>query len=140
MPLKTGTIEEPELNLTPMIDIVFLLIIFFMTTAQFARLTREHVDLPQERGEQLEDPEDPGVVVNLTADGRIVVAGETVDLPGLEAIVRNEIELVEGRDAARVRIMIRADRNDDSAQLNRVVGRLHDLGVGAAGVATEVPR
>ncbi len=33
-------------DLTPMIDVVFLLIIFFMTTAQFARLTRADVELP----------------------------------------------------------------------------------------------
>ncbi|MCP4506160.1 MAG: biopolymer transporter ExbD, partial [Fuerstiella sp.] len=30
MPLRTESLEEPQLNLTPMIDIVFLLIIFFM--------------------------------------------------------------------------------------------------------------
>ena len=35
MPLKTSGIEEPSLNLTPMIDIVFLLIIFFMVGSQF---------------------------------------------------------------------------------------------------------
>ena len=34
-------------DITPMIDVVFLLIIFFMTTAQFAQLTKAEVDLPQ---------------------------------------------------------------------------------------------
>lgn len=37
MPLKTDTVEEPVLNLTPMIDIVFLLIIFFMVGSEFTK-------------------------------------------------------------------------------------------------------
>lgn len=35
MPIKTDSLEEPQLNLTPMIDVVFLLIIFFMVGARF---------------------------------------------------------------------------------------------------------
>ncbi|MFN9041619.1 MAG: ExbD/TolR family protein, partial [Planctomyces sp.] len=35
MPLKTENLEDPILNLTPMIDVVFLLIIFFMVGARF---------------------------------------------------------------------------------------------------------
>ena len=39
-------------EITPMIDVVFLLIIFFMVTARFARDTRAELNLPQEKGEQ----------------------------------------------------------------------------------------
>ena len=42
MPLKTDTIEEPNLNLTPMIDIVFLLIIFFMVGTRFTEMERQY--------------------------------------------------------------------------------------------------
>jgi len=42
MPLKTSSIEElPSLNLTPMIDVVFLLIIFFMVGTQFSKQERQ---------------------------------------------------------------------------------------------------
>jgi biopolymer transport protein ExbD len=48
MPLRTESIEEPNLNLTPMIDIVFLLIIFFMVGTKFAEMERRiEVDVPQ---------------------------------------------------------------------------------------------
>ena len=62
------------LEITPMIDVVFLLIVFFMTTAQFARVTRTELDLPLEQGEQEEQPEEAGFVVNINADGSIILA------------------------------------------------------------------
>lgn len=49
MPLKTQTPEEPSLNLTPMIDVVFLLIIFFLVGARFTKNADEQqfdVNLP----------------------------------------------------------------------------------------------
>ena len=51
MPLKTQSDEQPSLNLTPMIDIVFLLIIFFMVGTKFTELSdAEHeldIDVPE---------------------------------------------------------------------------------------------
>jgi len=52
MPLKTHQDELPELNLTPMIDVVFLLIIFFMVGTKFADMER-NVELKVPRVSQL---------------------------------------------------------------------------------------
>ena len=41
MPLRTESLEEPSLNLTPMIDIVFLLIIFFMVGTKFSEMEQQ---------------------------------------------------------------------------------------------------
>ena len=47
MPLKSLPVEEPSLNLTPMVDIVFLLIIFFMVGTQFSEMERSvEIQLP----------------------------------------------------------------------------------------------
>lgn len=46
MPLKTTQDEQPTLNMTPMIDIVFLLIIFFMVGTRFSELNDEEKQLP----------------------------------------------------------------------------------------------
>jgi biopolymer transport protein ExbD len=127
-------------DITPMIDVVFLLIIFFMTTAQFAQLTRAEVDLPQERGEQRAEAEQAGIVVNITRDGQLIVSGRTVGLSELRSIVRSEIEREPDRPAQQLKLLIRADRNAPAARLNRVVEILRPLGVGAARLATEVPR
>ena len=127
-------------DITPMIDVVFLLIIFFMTTAQFAQLTRADVDLPQERGEQRAEAEQAGIVVNITSEGQLIVSGRTIGLGELESIVRSEIAREPDRPAQQLKLLIRADRNAPAARLNRVVEMLRPLGVGAARLATEVPR
>jgi biopolymer transport protein ExbD len=129
-----------HVEITPMIDVVFLLIIFFMTTAQFARITRAEIDLPLERGEQLHTPEEEGIVINVTAGGTLIVSGDTVSLDELEQLVRDEIDRSRGRSAERVKVMIRADRRGDTRPLNGVVKRLQQMGVGGAQIGTEVPR
>tara|TARA_R100001039_G_C1847944_1_gene108040 strand:+ start:2300 stop:2776 length:477 start_codon:yes stop_codon:yes gene_type:complete len=48
------TLEDPAINLTPLIDVVFLLLIFFMVTTTFTRETRIAVNLPEANAEQAE--------------------------------------------------------------------------------------
>ena len=123
-----------------MIDVVFLLIIFFMTTAQFAKMTRAEVSLPQEQGEQDSRPEEAGLVINITRDGKIIVNDETLNLIELEYLVQQEITKYSDRSAHQLKLLIRADKNAESSRLNKVVGLLQSLNVGAARIATEVPR
>ncbi|MCH7545538.1 MAG: biopolymer transporter ExbD [Planctomycetes bacterium] len=129
-----------EIELTPMIDVVFLLIIFFMVAAQFARITRAELDLPQEKGEQEQAAEEAGLVINLLADGSIEVAQRTIGIEELLQIVQEEIDRLPSGDPRNVKLLIRADRNNDTATLNDLFNRLRSLGVGAARLATEVPR
>lgn len=74
MPLKSDTLEEPQLNLTPMIDVVFLLIIFFMVGARFTEEAHDQkfdVELPTASPVQtmsrLPDP----LVISVTRTGQI---------------------------------------------------------------------
>ena len=129
-----------HIEITPMIDVVFLLIIFFMTTAQFARMTRAELALPVEPGEQERTPEEAGLVINLSEAGEIIVADQTLDLAQLEQIVRLEIQLHSDRPARQLKLLIRADKNADSARLNEIVRLLQGMDVGHARLATEVPR
>ena len=67
-------------NMTPMIDVVFLLIIFFLVASTMARQEeREETLLPEAAsGQARGDEERPSVIVNVRADGQIVVAGDTL--------------------------------------------------------------
>ena len=67
MPLRTEPLEEPQLNLTPMIDVVFLLLIFFMTVSQVSKINKERLDLPQQQGAE-EQPEDKPAFFLLIVD------------------------------------------------------------------------
>jgi len=126
-------------DLTPMIDVVFLLIIFFMTTARFAQITRADLDLPREPGEQRDNPEEAGLVINIAADGTIIVANNELSLDELAARVARRIENDNPDNARALKLMIRADRNLPAGRLNEIIARLESMGVGAARLATEVP-
>jgi len=84
MPLKVRRDDAPSLNLPPMIDIVFLLIIFFMVGTKFSELERKiELDVPtvSNSGALTAAPEKK--IVNVHRDGRIVYERQDVDLPAL---------------------------------------------------------
>lgn len=127
-----------SVELTPMIDVVFLLIIFFMTTAKFLSEARAELDLPQQPGEQLDTPQEAGIVINLTSAGRLVISDREIDFDALDRTIEDEI-LRRNRQNESVKVTIRADRNADSQYLNELITRLRELEVAAARIATEVP-
>jgi len=74
MPFKTDTIEEPTLNLTPMIDIVLLLVIFFMVGTQFSEEERQYsIELPTVSDAQPLTALPDELVVNVDGEGRIYI-------------------------------------------------------------------
>lgn len=98
---------ELSLNLAPMIDVVFLLLIFFMVATTFAQQEKEmSLDLPTaESGEEAKStPEE--IVINLMQDGRIRVAGEDVSEEALEALL-----VRAARANAETPVTIRGDRD-----------------------------
>jgi biopolymer transport protein ExbD len=60
--------EDPELNLTSLIDVVLLLVIFFMVSTTFVEEGRLRVDLPSASNEPVTRVQDP-IVVTVTAQG-----------------------------------------------------------------------
>jgi biopolymer transport protein ExbD len=85
MPLKAEPLDEPALNLTPMIDIVFNLLIFFMVGTRFADLERQFdVQLPTVGEAQPLTNLPDEIVVNIFEDGKIVVSQKTLTLHELE--------------------------------------------------------
>lgn len=58
MNLRPQRREDPEVNLTPLIDVVFLLLIFFMVSTTFDREARLHIELPEASAEAAQAPDD----------------------------------------------------------------------------------
>ncbi|TVQ53292.1 MAG: biopolymer transporter ExbD [Phycisphaerales bacterium] len=125
-------------DITPMIDVVFLLIIFFMVTAQFAKLSRAELDLPREPGERSELAEPDTIIINLTRDGTLIVNDREVERDALASMVQEVLEQTTD-DPAMAHVLLRVDRETDSARLNELVVQLQAIGVGRVRVATEVP-
>lgn len=93
MPLKTQEMEEPALNLTPMIDIVMLLVIFFMVGAQFTEDESQYeLELPTVSQAQPLTVLPDEIVVNVSRDGAIFVGGAEKSLAELEDLLKSAQE------------------------------------------------
>lgn len=85
MPLKTQQIDEPALNLTPMIDIVLLLVIFFMVGTQFAQHESQYeIELPKVTEAQPLTALPDEIVVSITRDGTLYLGGQSRTLDEVE--------------------------------------------------------
>ena len=97
-----------EINITPLIDIVFLLIIFSMVVSQFTKLEVEKLDLPTaQKGQPPRAGGDGRVVVNVRREGGIVVSGRRHSARSLAGLLAVE---AERRGPRNVRVLIRSDR------------------------------
>ncbi len=84
MPLKIQHDEQLSLDLTPMIDVVFLLIIFFMVATSFSEMERDiELELPEVASASALTTAPKQRVVSVQAEGQIRLDGEKVSLPEL---------------------------------------------------------
>ncbi len=84
MPLKTQQDEQPSLDLTPMIDVVFLLIIFFMVATKFSERERDiELELPEVASASALTSAPKQRVVTITQTGQVALDGVEVSLAGL---------------------------------------------------------
>jgi len=117
--------HEANFDLTPMIDVVLLLIIFFVLTAQFARTQGAPMNLPQEKGEKAAADMPATLVIDLDSTGALSVLGAPTDLPKLIRMVEGEVL----RIGTALDLEVRADRDCPAAHLNRLAVALAGIGV-----------
>jgi biopolymer transport protein ExbD len=101
-------------NMTPMIDVVFQLIIFFLVSSQ---LVKQEAQMPlslplADSGPAAVDDERPRVIVNVLADGRILLAGSLVTPQALERRLANQYAEFQREHPGRndLEVRIRSDR------------------------------
>ncbi len=90
MPRRKSLYEEQELNMTPLIDCVFLLLIFFMVTTVFKQPYSLQVVLPE--AQQGVIVEEKKLVASITQDGRMEINRHLVTLDNLEQVLLREKE------------------------------------------------
>lgn len=98
-------VDEPGIDLVPLIDVILVLIIFFVVTATFEGRSALKLELPRATGEATRDGDPLDVLVN--ADGRYFVEDREVLRDGADAL-KATIEDVSGGDRERP-VMLRAD-------------------------------
>lgn len=128
-------VENHEINVTPFIDVMLVLLIIFMVAAPLSTVD-VNVDLPASTAKPAERPDEP-VYVTLKEDMSLALGNEDV---AREALGSSLDRLTEGNKDAR--IFLRADKTVDYGQFMEVMNLLRDAGylkIALVGLETVAP-
>ena len=130
MAQKRSTYEEQEMNLTPMIDCVFLLLIFFMVTTVFKQPYILQVELPEARQAQV--IEEKKLVASIAADGRMEINRHPVSLANLDQVLQREKQ-----GTRSVTLVVRTDKETKHKHLLDLFEAAKRAGIEKIPLATE---
>jgi biopolymer transport protein ExbD/biopolymer transport protein TolR len=112
-----------EINVTPFVDVMLVLLIIFMVAAPLATVSVE-VTLPKAVAKPIENPPKP-VYISLQKDGSVFIGNEPTSLDALGDDLK---KAVGARNPEEERIFIRADKQTRYAEFMKVMNKLQDNG------------
>ena len=122
-----------EINVTPFVDVMLVLLIVFMVTAPLLTVGVP-VDLPKTQAKAIAEPEEP-LVISVNAQGQVFVQDTQVQIenlvPRLRAITQNK---------ADTRIYLRGDRNIEYGRVMEVMGTVNVAGFTRVALVAELPK
>lgn len=128
--------EELTINLTPLIDVVFLLLIFFMVTTTFTRETRLAVNLPQADGEPI--TEIPNQIEILVSQGGVYsINGRQLVNSRLETLMTGLEEITQGD--RNVSLLLIADAEATHQSVVTAMDAIGQSGFSRLSIATRQP-
>jgi len=117
-----------EINMTPMIDIVFILLIFFLVTTSFVKETGVDVNRPS--AQSAERQERGNILIAITVNGEIWIENRLIDIRAVRANV--ERILAENPEAAAI---VTADKESTTGLLVEVVDQARLAGISNVSIA-----
>ncbi len=121
-----------HLDIAPLIDIVFLLLVFFMLTSTF--LVPEAVELKLPESRSARKVEEVTLTVTLDRRGEVYLDGEPVGLEGLRAALASVLE-----DAPDAPVILKSDARSEVQALIRVMDTIRSAGGSNIAIATLQP-
>ncbi len=122
-----------EINVTPFVDVMLVLLIVFMITAPLLTVGVP-VDLPKTKARSIAEAEEP-LVISVNAEGVVFIQDTEVEIeklvPRLKAITENK---------ADTRIYLRGDKNVDYGRVMEVMGTVNLAGFTRVAMITELPK
>ena len=118
--------EQSEINLTPMLDVVFIMLIFFIVTTSFIKESGVEIERPESSAASPRP--DTQVLVALTPEGAVWVDGDPVDAHRVGQKVAGMVSDDGG-------VVIQADRDSTTGLLIEVMDQLKEAGVEQVAVA-----
>jgi biopolymer transport protein ExbD len=119
---------DASIDMSPMIDCVFILLIFFIVTTTFVEETGVEVDKPQ--AASAARLEKTSILIALTAKGEVVYGGRNIGIGGVQPLVRLMLQKEE------VPVIVQADAAAQSGLLVRVIDEAKLAGAAKVSIAT----
>ncbi len=136
MKFRRQRTEDEGINLTPLIDVVFLLLIFFMVSTTFTKRTQLSVDLPEAVGEQ--NSELPKQIeILIAADGSYAVNNQVLVNNKVETLKTAITKLSEGNN--KVPLVITADAKTPHQAVVQAMDAAGQLGFAHLSITTRQP-
>ncbi|TVQ87883.1 MAG: biopolymer transporter ExbD [Chromatiaceae bacterium] len=137
MNLRPHRTAEPEINLTPLIDVVFLLLIFFMVSTSFKEDARLRLQLPEAEGEAVSAEEIDLLEILIDRQGRTFVAEQEVGTATARGLQQAMVAAVAGR--RDLPVLIRADANTPHQAVMRALDAAVQVGLNRIAFAASRP-
>jgi biopolymer transport protein ExbD len=136
MPLKTNVEEPLTINMTPMVDVVFQLIVFFMVGTKFAEMERDiTLKVPQVSEVKALSPAPERRVINVYRDGRVSMDRQFLSLDEL-------VRQLSGarREYADLGVLVRGDGEGPFQNVASVLGACRQAGISDLGISVRIAR
>jgi biopolymer transport protein ExbD len=122
-PHKTNT---AEMDMTPMIDVTFQLIAFFMFVLNFSEVDQDQrINLPaSELAKPADAPYEAPLTIQLTDKNTVLFAGDEMTVDALQAALRREAEIIKHHPTKKtsdVTVVIRADKNAKTGKVQELI-------------------
>ena len=122
-----------EINVTPMVDVMLVLLIIFMVSAPLLTVGVP-IDLPQTKAKSLDQDKEP-LTVSVNTKGEIYLQNSEIKIDELVAKLQ---AVTQARGGSDERIYVRGDKSVDYGTVMRVMGRLSAAGYRRIALVTEV--
>jgi biopolymer transport protein TolR len=123
-----------EINVTPMVDVMLVLLIIFMVSAPLLTVGVP-IDLPQTQATSLDQADKEPLAVSVNNDGQIFLQNSEVPL---EELVPKLTAIAQARGGNDERIYVRGDKSVDYGTMMKIMGRLNSAGFRKVALVTEV--
>lgn len=124
--------EEAEINITPMLDIVFIMLIFFIVTTSFVREKGLDLSRPQQSEEQIQEEDQGPIVAKISSNSQITINNRIVDAGAIRANLERE-----RAQKPESPLIIAAHPDADTNALVQVLDAANVIGIDNINVATQ---
>lgn len=121
--------QTVHINVVPLIDVMFFLVLFFVATSSFVRDSGVEVNRPSARSATLQ--EKANIVISVTRDGEAWIGGKRIDM----RMIRNEVERLLGENPDST-VIVAADADGSSRLLVNVLDQARLAGAAHVAIAT----